>query len=132
MQFEITIEDDLLHKVTNLGLPVHTIIANALWIAVDAAETAQELTESVEPAADEEAPQEPSDKPYTTSRSLYSGASLYDIVNTVRRENRKIFGRRAHLTVYPDGRVLPNASGGVTVAFIVEVRYPKNSLFQSK
>lgn len=131
MQFEITFEDDLLHKVTAHGLRVHSIVEDALRTAVDAAEAAQELGEGVEPIEAEKTAQEAAEPPYATARSWYTGDSLYQIMNEIRRTNRRVFGRRARLTIYPDGQISAN-SREISGSFIVEVRYPKNSLFQPK
>lgn len=127
MKFEVTVEDDLLTKAFNYCIPVQSVFTEALWTAVKAAESAQELGEGVEPVEAEEASQDDSDAPYAVTRDWYEGSSYRDWLHNARLRNRKAFGRRARLTLIPDGKALVGPEGKVSGAIIVEVRRAKRT-----
>lgn len=125
MHFELMIGPELLDQITRHGIRVNAVAIDALWTAVTAAEAAQELGEGIEPDADEEAAQAAADEPYATVKDWYTGSSYYELMNEIRRRNRKAFGRRAKLTIYSDGNLLTKVDGTIAGAFIVEVRRSK-------
>ncbi len=127
MQFELMIGPELLDQITRHGIRVNAVAIDALWTAVNAAEAAQELGEGVEPVGDEETAQAAADAPYATLRGRYSGNSYHDLMNQIRRANRKTFGRRARLTIKPDGQLTIDTSGAVHGLFIIEVRRAKRT-----
>ncbi len=128
MNFELIIQPELLERLILNGIRINGTCTEALWAAVNAAEAAQDLGEGIEPDADEGTSGEVVRPPYAIVRTWEIGDSPYEITNRLRRENRKIFGRRARFTIYPDGLV--KSPNGIAGNFVLEVRYPKNSLFQ--
>ena len=119
--FEIGVGEELLARIIKHGIRVNAVATEALWIAVDAAEGAQALGEGVEPAEDEEAAQMAANAPYAVTRTWYTAPSYYELMNEIRRINRRAFGRRARLTIIQDGNIVVGRDG-VGGNFIVEVR----------
>jgi hypothetical protein len=122
---ELRIEEELFEKLTDLDVKIDPVVIKALWDAVEAAEAARNLGEGVEPAEDEEAAQAAVGEPYATARGWYTAPSYHELMNEIRRTNRKFFGRRARFTIKPDGNLVTRPDGSVSGMFVIEVRRAK-------
>lgn len=121
MKFEADIDTELYGKLAAQGIRMNTVIREALEAAVEASEASQHLAEGVEPDGSEDAP-------FATVREFYKGATLHKLLAEARRKNRISFGRRAKITIKPDGRLYHKADGtAIEGPFIVEIRYSKRT-----